>query len=44
MLSAGLGLMLPLGKAVEASARYDALVDTGNVSAHAFRVGMKYRY
>ncbi|OZI62452.1 autotransporter outer membrane beta-barrel domain-containing protein [Bordetella genomosp. 11] len=44
MLTAGVGLTLPLGKAVDITASYDRLFDTGNVSAQAFQLQGRYRF
>ncbi|WP_235610859.1 autotransporter family protein [Bordetella sp. H567] len=44
MLTAGLGLTLPIGKAVDITASYDRLFDTGNVSAQAFLLQGSYRF
>ncbi|HTK01631.1 MAG TPA: hypothetical protein VL522_18530 [Bordetella sp.] len=44
MLSAGLGLTLPIGKSMDLTASYDRLFDTGNVSAQAFQPQASYRF
>ncbi|ARP83061.1 hypothetical protein CAL12_21065 [Bordetella genomosp. 8] len=44
MLSAGLGVTLPVGKSVDVSASYDRLFDTGNVSAQVFQLQASYRF
>jgi autotransporter-associated beta strand protein len=44
MLTAGMGLTLPLGKAVDITVSYDRLLDTGNVFAQAFQLQGTYRF
>ncbi|ARP85289.1 autotransporter outer membrane beta-barrel domain-containing protein [Bordetella genomosp. 9] len=44
MLSAGLGLTLPIGKALDLTASYDRLFSTGNVSAQTFQLQASYRF
>ncbi|WJF92060.1 autotransporter domain-containing protein [Paraburkholderia bonniea] len=44
MLSAGVGVKLPLRKALDLSASYDTLLHTGNVSGQALRVSLSYRF
>jgi len=44
MFSAGLGLTLPLSKAMDLTASYDRLFDTGNVSGQTFQLQAAYRF
>ncbi len=44
MFSAGVGLTLPVSKAMDLTASYDRLFDTGNVSAQAFQLQATYRF
>ncbi|SEJ71479.1 outer membrane autotransporter barrel domain-containing protein [Achromobacter sp. NFACC18-2] len=44
MFSAGLGMTLPISKAMDLTASYDRLFDTGNVSAQAFQLQATYRF
>lgn len=44
LMTAGLALNLPLGKATAIYARYDTVLPTGNVRAHAVRAGVDYRF
>jgi outer membrane autotransporter protein len=44
MLSAGLGLTMPIGKSVDVTASYDRLFKTGNTSAQAFQLQATYRF
>ena len=44
MVTAGLGVTLPVGKALDVSASYDRLFSTGNVSAQAFQLQATYRF
>ncbi|WP_233235076.1 autotransporter-associated beta strand repeat-containing protein [Bordetella sp. LUAb4] len=44
MLSAGLGLTLPLGKSTDVTASYDRLFSTGNTSAQTFQLQASYRF
>lgn len=44
MLTAGLGLDIPVSKATNAYVRYDAVFHTGNVSAQSVQVGLSYRF
>ncbi|MDN5875014.1 MAG: autotransporter outer membrane beta-barrel domain-containing protein, partial [Sinobacteraceae bacterium] len=44
MLSAGLGLDLPVSKAANAYIRYDTVFHTGNVSAQSVQAGFSYRF
>ncbi|ALM86161.1 autotransporter domain-containing protein [Bordetella sp. N] len=44
MLSAGLGLTMPVGKSVDVTASYDRLFKTGNTSAQAFQLQATYRF
>ncbi|WP_153076760.1 autotransporter domain-containing protein [Paraburkholderia bonniea] len=44
MLSAGVGVKLPLRKALDLNASYDTLLHTGNVSGQAFRMSLSYRF
>ncbi|WP_312427749.1 autotransporter domain-containing protein [Achromobacter sp.] len=44
MFSAGLGLTLPVSKAMDLTASYDRLFDTGNVSGQTFQLQATYRF
>jgi outer membrane autotransporter protein len=44
MFSAGLGMTLPVSKAIDLTASYDRLFDTGNVSGQAFQLQATYRF
>lgn len=44
MFSAGLGLTLPVSKAMDLTASYDRLFDTGNVSGQTFQLQAAYRF
>ncbi|WP_153101960.1 autotransporter domain-containing protein [Paraburkholderia hayleyella] len=44
MLSAGLGVKLPLRKTLDLNAGYDTLIHTGNVSGQALRLSLTYRF
>ncbi len=44
MFSAGLGLTLPVSKAMDLTASYDRLFDTGNVSGQTFQLQASYRF
>ncbi|MBV7499866.1 autotransporter domain-containing protein [Achromobacter sp. ACM05] len=44
MFSAGLGLTLPVSKALDLTASYDRLFDTGNVSGQTFQLQASYRF
>ncbi|OXC90520.1 autotransporter domain-containing protein, partial [Achromobacter sp. KAs 3-5] len=44
MFSAGLGLTMPVSKAMDLTASYDRLFDTGNVSGQTFQLQATYRF
>ena len=44
MVTAGLGLDMPVGKATRMYARYDALLPTGNVTSQRAQVGVSVRF
>lgn len=44
MFSAGLGMTLPVSKAMDLTASYDRLFDTGNVSGQTFQLQATYRF
>jgi fibronectin-binding autotransporter adhesin len=44
MLSAGVGVTLPLGKSTDVTASYDRLFNTGNTSAQTFQLQASYRF
>jgi outer membrane autotransporter protein len=44
MFSAGMGLTMPVSKAMDLTASYDRLFDTGNVSGQTFQLQATYRF
>lgn len=44
MVTAGLGLDMPIGKATRAYVRYDAVLPTGNITAQSAQIGVNYQF
>ena len=44
LLTAGLGVQWPVGKAAAVYLSYDGLIGTGNTMANALNAGMNYRF